>query len=115
IQAMLSEAEVGAEQLARFKEHVDLGDHLFVAGEVISSRRGELSIMATEWRLAAKAVRPLPNVYGELSEETRVRQRYLDLIVRDRARQTVRARAAVNASLRETFTGQGYLEVETPM
>jgi lysyl-tRNA synthetase class 2 len=115
IQAMLSEANVGAESLAQFKELVDLGDHLFVEGEIISSRRGELSIMADAWRIAAKAVRPLPNAYKELSEESRVRQRYLDLIVRDRARNTVRARAAVNASLRSTFTDQGYLEVETPM
>ncbi len=115
IQAMLSEANVGADSLAEFKELVDLGDHLFVEGEVISSRRGELSIMADAWRIAAKAVRPLPNVYKELSEETRVRQRYLDLVVRERARETVVARAAVNASLRSTFADNGYLEVETPM
>ncbi len=115
IQAMLSEANIGEESLAQFKELVDLGDHLSVAGEVISSRRGELSIMATSWQIASKAVRPLPNAYKELSEESRVRQRYLDLIVREQARNTVRARAAVNASLRSTFTEQGYLEVETPM
>ena len=115
IQAMLSEANVGAESLAEFKELVDLGDHLFVEGEVVSSRRGELSVMADAWRIAAKTVRPLPNLYRELGEETRVRQRYLDLVVRERARETVRARAAVNASLRSTFAANGYLEVETPM
>ncbi|WP_396642877.1 lysine--tRNA ligase [Microbacterium sp.] len=115
IQAMVSLAGVGEESLQRWKELVDLGDHVFVAGEVISSRRGELSIMVDEWQIAAKAILPLPNMYSELNEESRVRARYLDLIVRDQARQTVRARAAVNASLRETFTGHGFLEVETPM
>ena len=115
IQAMVSLAGVGEESLQRWKELVDLGDHVFVAGEVISSRRGELSIMVDEWQIAAKAILPLPNMYSELNEESRVRARYLDLIVRDQARQTVRARAAVNASLRETFAGHGFLEVETPM
>ncbi len=115
IQAMVSLAEVGEESLALWKELVDLGDHLFVSGEVISSRRGELSVLAQQWRITSKAILPLPNLHTDLSEETRVRQRYLDLIVREQARHVVRARAAVNASLRETFAANGYLEVETPM
>jgi lysyl-tRNA synthetase, class II len=115
IQAMVSLAVVGEESLQAWKELVDLGDHVFVAGEVVSSRRGELSIMVAEWSIAAKAVLPLPNVYAELSEEGRVRSRFLDLIVRDRARETVLARAKVNASLRSTFADRGFVEVETPM
>ncbi|WP_404430554.1 lysine--tRNA ligase [Microbacterium lacus] len=115
IQAMVSLASVGEESLQAWKDLVDLGDHVFVSGEVISSRRGELSIMVTEWQIAAKAILPLPNMYGELSEESRVRSRFLDLIVRDRARETVLARAKVNASLRETFTSHDFVEVETPM
>ena len=115
IQAMISLAEVGEESLARWKEFVDLGDHVFVHGQVISSRRGELSIMADDWAIASKAILPLPNAYADLSEESRVRSRYLDLIVREQARNTVRARAAVNASMRATFGSHDYLEVETPM
>ena len=115
IQAMVSLAGVGETSLSEFKELVDLGDHLFVSGEVISSRRGELSIMVTEWRIAAKTILPLPNMYSELGEEFRIRHRYLDLIVREQARSIVRSRAAVNASLRRTFEQHGYLEVETPM
>ena len=115
IQAMVSLAEVGEESLERWKDLVDLGDHLFVTGEVISSRRGELSILASQWAVASKAIRPLPNLHTELSDEARVRSRYLDLIVREQARTTVRARAAVNSSLRATFTEHEYLEVETPM
>ncbi|HJB64232.1 MAG TPA: lysine--tRNA ligase [Candidatus Microbacterium pullistercoris] len=115
IQAMVSLAKVGDDSLARWKELVDLGDHVFVSGEIISSRRGELSIMVEDWHMAAKAILPLPNLHTELSEESRVRQRYLDLLVRDQARATVRARATVMKSLRQTFDGAGFLEVETPM
>ncbi|MBK4348475.1 lysine--tRNA ligase [Lacisediminihabitans changchengi] len=115
IQAMISLAEVGEESLAAWKDLVDLGDHLFVTGEVISSRRGELSVMATDWKIASKAVRPLPNLHSELNEETRVRQRYLDLISREAARANVRSRALAVSSLRTTFANHGYIEVETPM
>jgi lysyl-tRNA synthetase class 2 len=115
LQAMVSLAEVGEESLEHWKELVDLGDHLFVSGEVISSRRGELSIMATSWKVAAKALLPLPNLHKELSEETRVRSRYLDLIVRDQARATVLTRATAVSSLRATFAALDFVEVETPM
>ena len=81
IQAMLSLDKVGEEQLELYKELVDLGDHLFVAGEVITSKRGELSILVSEWKMAAKTIRPLPNLHNELGEEFRVRHRYIDLIV----------------------------------
>jgi lysyl-tRNA synthetase, class II len=115
IQAMVSLGVVGDENLALWKELVDLGDHVFVSGEVLASRRGELSIMVAEWTIASKAILPLPNLHNELSEESRVRSRYLDLIVRDEARQTVITRAKTMASLRATFTGLDFLEVETPM
>jgi lysyl-tRNA synthetase class 2 len=123
LQAMLSLANVGEDRLAAFKADVDLGDHLFVRGRVVSSRRGELSVMADAWTLAAKSLRPLPNLYArgedgaaaELSEEVRVRQRYVDLIVRPAARDAVRMRAGVVRSLRDNFHRRGYLEVETPM
>jgi len=115
IQAMVSLAEVGEASLADWKDLVDLGDHVFVSGEVISSRRGELSVLVSQWKVAAKTLRPLPNLHVELSEETRVRARYLDLIAREGARKMVRDRSASVASLRKTFADHGYLEVETPM
>ena len=115
LQVMLSLAEVGEEQLARWKADVDLGDFVFVRGRVISSKRGELSVLAGEWQLAAKALRPMPNLYTELSEETRVRQRYADLTVREAARDMVRTRAAITRSLRETLHDDGYVEIETPV
>jgi lysyl-tRNA synthetase, class II len=115
LQAMISLASVGEDSLAAFKSDVDLGDQLFVHGQVITSRRGELSVLVDRWELTAKSIRPLPVAHKPLSEETRVRQRYVDLIVRPQARRTVELRAAVNRSLRETLNGNGFLEVETPM
>jgi lysyl-tRNA synthetase class 2 len=102
LQAMLSLSLVGEDELARWKSTVDLGDHVFVHGEVITSRRGELSVMADSWEMAAKAVRPLPVQHRELSEEMRVRQRYVDLIVRPQAREMVRNRALVLRTPRST-------------
>ncbi|GAA3431484.1 lysine--tRNA ligase [Kutzneria kofuensis] len=115
LQAMLSLAQVGEQALSDWKSTVDLGDHVFVHGEVITSRRGELSVMADEWRMAAKSVRPLPVAHKDLAEETRIRQRYVDLILRPQAMETVRTRAGVVRSLRESFHSRGFLEVETPM
>ncbi|MGZ4553303.1 MAG: lysine--tRNA ligase [Mycobacteriaceae bacterium] len=115
LQAMLSLAGVGEQALAAWKADVDLGDHVFVHGEVITSRRGELSVMADEWRMAAKSLRPLPVAHKELNEETRIRQRYVDLIVRPAARDMVRKRSTVMRELRRSLEDRGFLEVETPM
>ncbi|AXH89582.1 lysine--tRNA ligase [Micromonospora aurantiaca] len=115
VQAMLSLDRVGAERLGDWKHLVDLGDHVGVTGEVITSRRGELSVLAEEWAVTAKALRPLPVAHKPLSEESRVRQRYVDLVVRPQARQMVRTRATAVRSLRDTLHGQDFIEVETPM
>ncbi len=115
LQAMVSLAEVGEESLGRWKDLVDLGDHVFVTGEVVSSRRGELSVLVREWQIASKALLPLPTLHNELSEESRVRARYLDLITRNEAREVVIARSRAVSSLRNTFAERGFIEVETPM
>ena len=115
LQAMLSLDKVGAEALELWKRAVDLGDLVGITGEVITSRRGELSVLADSWTMTAKALRPLPVAHRPLSEETRVRQRYVDLIVRPQAREIVRARATAVRSLRESLFERNYLEVETPM
>lgn len=115
LQVMLSLAEIGPDRLADWKALVDLGDHVQVHGEVISSRRGELSVMADSWAMASKALRPLPTLHAGVNEETRVRQRYVDLMVREEARQMVRTRAAITRTLRETLNRHDYIEVETPI
>jgi lysyl-tRNA synthetase class 2 len=115
LQAMLSLDKVGERALTDWKQLVDLGDLVGVTGEVITSRRGELSVLAGAWTMSAKALRPLPVAHRPLSEETRVRQRYVDLIVRPQAREVLRTRATVVRSLRESLFRRNFLEVETPM
>jgi lysyl-tRNA synthetase class 2 len=115
LQAMISLANVGEDALAAWKSDVDLGDHVFISGEVITSKRGELSVLADDWRITAKSLRPLPVAHKELAEETRIRQRYVDLVLRPKARDMVRIRAAVLRSLRDSFHRRGFTEVETPM
>lgn len=129
LQVMLSQREVGKESLDEYKADVDLGDILFAYGRVISSKRGELSVLATgdedegvpSWALAAKALRPIPKVFEtatgsvELAEDTRVRRRYLDLMMRPAARDMVKQRAQVVRSLREFLHEKGFIEIETPM
>ncbi len=115
LQAMISLNGVGADALAAWKSDVDLGDFVFVHGEVISSRTGELSVMADSWSMAAKSLRPLPVAHKEMNEESRVRQRYVDLIVRPEAREMARTRVNVVRALRTALERRGFLEVETPM
>jgi lysyl-tRNA synthetase, class II len=115
LQAMISLDKVGEESLESWKSDVDLGDFVSVTGEIISSKRGELSVLANSWAMASKSLRPLPNEHKPMSEETRVRMRYVDLIVRPEAREYARLRPTVMRSLRETFHNEKFVEVETPM
>jgi lysyl-tRNA synthetase class 2 len=115
LQAMISLDKVGEESLESWKSDVDLGDFVSVTGEIISSKRGELSVLANSWQMASKSLRPLPNEHKPMSEETRVRMRYVDLIVRPEAREYARLRPTVMRSLRETFHNESFVEVETPM
>ena len=115
LQAMFSLDKIGQESIDSWKSDIDLGDIVSVTGEIITSKRGELSILANSWKLASKSLRPLPNDHKPMSEETRVRMRYVDLIVRPEARENARLRPAVMRSLRETFHNQEFIEVETPM
>jgi lysyl-tRNA synthetase class 2 len=115
LQAMFSLDKIGQESIDSWKSDIDLGDIVSVTGEIITSKRGELSILANSWMLASKSLRPLPNDHKPMSEETRVRMRYVDLIVRPEARSNARLRPQVMRSLRETFHNQNFIEVETPM
>ena len=116
IQVMISEDRVGPDELAAWKHDVDLGDHVGVEGEVISSRRGELSVLADRFAITAKALRPLPEKHRGLSDaESRVRQRYVDLIVNPGTRRMAEIRSTVIRSLREELHARGFLEVETPV
>lgn len=116
IQVMLSLAEVGQESLDHWKQFVDLGDQVGVVGEVIASKRGELSVLAHEWVMTSKCLVPLPDKHKGLADaEARVRQRYVDLIVNDSSREMLELRSRVVRSVRESLWRRGFLEVETPM
>jgi lysyl-tRNA synthetase class 2 len=116
IQVMISQDRVGEPALAAWKSEVDLGDHIGVEGEVITSRSGELSVLADSYAITAKALRPLPEKHAGLSDpEARVRQRYLDLIINPDARRMAELRATVTRSLREELHARGFLEAETPV
>jgi lysyl-tRNA synthetase class 2 len=116
IQVMISLARVGEDALTAWKRDVDLGDHIGVTGEVITSRSGELSVLADSFAITAKSLRPLPEKHAGLTDpETRVRQRYVDLIVNPQARRLAEMRSAVVQSVRSTLISRGFLEVETPV
>ncbi|GAB3594333.1 lysine--tRNA ligase [Corynebacterium faecale] len=115
VQAMLSLAAVGEESLAAWKAEVDMGDIVSVRGRVIASKRGELSVMADSWHMASKSLRPLPVAFADMSEDTRVRHRYTDLIMREQARNNALTRIKVMRALRHYLEDQDFLEVETPM
>jgi lysyl-tRNA synthetase, class II len=116
IQVMISADRVGEDRLADWKRDVDLGDHVGVEGEVITSRSGELSVLADTFAITAKALRPLPEKHHGLTDpESRVRQRYVDLIVNPRARRIAEIRAAATRAVREELHDRGFLEVETPV
>ncbi len=107
--------DMSEEAWARIGE-LDLGDIVGVAGRVVRTKRGQLSIAPDEVTLLAKAVRPLPEKFHGLSDkETRYRQRYVDLIVNEDVRETFRKRSAILSAFRRYMESDGYMEVETPI
>jgi lysyl-tRNA synthetase class 2 len=94
----------------------DLGDIIGARGKLFKTKTGELSIHCTELRLLTKALRPLPDKFhGLADQETRYRQRYLDLIANDESRKTFQIRSQIMAEIRNFMVGNGFMEVETPM
>ena len=116
LQVMVSADVVGAEAHALWCHDLDLGDHLGVTGEVMTTQHGELSISAESLQITSKSVRPLPDKHKGLTDpEARVRQRYVDLIVRPEARDVARLRSTVVRSVRDSLHARGFMEVETPI
>jgi lysyl-tRNA synthetase, class II len=97
-------------------EHLDTGDWVGAAGEVMASKKGELSVKPATLTLLGKSLRPLPDKHKGLTDtEQRYRQRELDLVVNDDTRRVFDIRARAVAALRAEMTDRGYVEVETPM
>src|SRR5499427_3423344 len=115
IQIFCHKDHLAADQLALVRL-LDIGDLIGVDGLVRRTPRGELTVNATEVTLLAKSLRPLPEKYHGLADiELRYRQRYLDLIMNQDSRETLRRRSRVVAAMRSFLLARGYLEVETPM
>ena len=116
LQVMISLDRTGQDGLAAWKANVDLGDQVGITGEVITSRSGELSVLADSFAITAKSLRPLPDKHAGLTDpQARVRMRYVDLIVNPEARQFAELRAAVTRAIREELHSQGFIEAETPV
>jgi lysyl-tRNA synthetase, class II len=116
IQVMIRADKVGADALAAWKRDVDLGDHVGVTGEVITSRSGELSVLADSFAITAKSLRPLPEKHKGLTDpESRVRQRYLDLLINPRSREIAEMRSRIVQSIRSALASRDFMEVETPI
>lgn len=115
IQLLLRSDALGEEKYREFSE-TDLGDWIGATGEVIRSRRGELSIAVASFELLSKSLRPLPEKWHGLKDrEQRYRQRYLDLVMNEEARRVLEARATLIRAIRDYMDEKGFMEVETPM
>jgi lysyl-tRNA synthetase class 2 len=113
---LLVQAERASAMAATVVEHLDLGDWIGTEGEVVTSRRGELSLDVTEAWLLAKALRPLPDLHHGLADaETRLRHREVDLIANPETKRVFDTRIRVVAALRQQLQNEGFVEVETPV
>ncbi|MFQ5913727.1 MAG: lysine--tRNA ligase [Nitrospinota bacterium] len=115
IQVVAEKNHLG-EAAYEFLQELDIGDFVGVKGEITKTKRGELSIRASEVALLSKSLRPLPEKWHGLQDvEIRHRQRYLDLMVNPEVRQVFTRRARTVQALRDRLNARGFLEVETPM
>jgi lysyl-tRNA synthetase class 2 len=116
LQVYLRQDDLGDQAYATFGELVDEGDYVGVAGTVMRTRKGELSVQAKELVFLSKALLPPPAKWHGLSDvEARYRQRYLDLMANPEVRRTFVRRSAMVAEIRRFMDARGYIEVETPM
>jgi len=116
IQVVLQKDETSSQMLEFFKRYIDTGDIIGVRGEVIRTKRGELSVLAKKVEILAKAIRPLPEKWHGLQDkEERYRKRYLDLIMNPEVKDVFIKRTKIIDAIREFLNARGFLEVETPI
>jgi len=107
-----------AQVTERFEDftNLNLGDWIGATGEVMKTRKGELSVKVREWVLLAPTRRPFPDKWHGISDvDTRYRQRYVDLWVTEEARRAFEARSKTLSVMRRSLDGRGFVEVETPV
>lgn len=114
-QAYLQKNILGPDTYALFKK-LDIGDFIGLKGPIFQTRTGEWTILVNEFRLLSKSVRPLPEKFHGIKDpEKRYRQRYLDLIMNNHARDIFITRSNIVGTMRKFFEEKGFMEVETPM
>jgi lysyl-tRNA synthetase class 2 len=115
IQIYFRKNDLGAERYRVVQKLLDIGDWIGVAGTLFRTRTGELTVHARDFTFLAKALRPLPEKYHDMSLELRSRRRYLDLAMNLESRERFRTRAEILAETRRFLSDEGFLEVETPV
>jgi len=116
LQVMLERTELGPDQHELARRSIDLGDFISATGQIVTSRRGELSVLARHWQMAAKCLHPLPDAHAGFADpDARVRQRHVDLIVNPEAMDALVKRSVAVREIRQAFGRRDFLEVETPM
>jgi len=116
IQIYVQKKVLTDEKFDRFKHLIDLGDIVGITGKLFTTHAGELTVRVEDFTLLSKAIQPLPKEwFGIKDAETRVRQRYLDLWMNDKVRETFRLRSRIVSEVRKFLDGRGFMEVETPM
>jgi len=114
IQAYLRRQDITPEDYELFK-NLDIGDIVGLRGRVFRTRSGELTLLVNGLELVTKSLLPLPEKYHEINVETKYRQRYLDLVMNERAREVFVKRSRLVSLVRSFFTSRAFMEVETPM
>ena len=116
IQLMFRKDTVGAENYARLLKDFDLGDFISAEGEIVRTKTGEITLQVTVFELLAKTLSPLPEKWHGLKDvETRYRQRYLDLLSNEQAREIFGKRSKIVTAMRKYLDEHGFIEVETPV
>lgn len=116
IQGLIKEDKVGEHGYQFFIDHFDIGDFVEIKGTLIETKRGEKTIEATDYKMLAKSLLPLPEKWhGLQDEEEKLRKRYLDILFNPEVKEMIRKRAMFWNSMREFLIERGFMEVETPV
>jgi lysyl-tRNA synthetase class 2 len=114
-QAMLKKGEMSAADFELFSQTIDIGDFVEFAGNLFLTKRKEKTLLAKNWRMVGKSLRPLPEKWHGLQDiEERFRRRYLDSLMNEEVKERFVVRGRIISLLREILDKKGFLEVETP-
>jgi lysyl-tRNA synthetase class 2 len=115
VQAYFRKDDLGEERFHRIQKLIDIGDWVGVEGTLFRTRTDEMSIKVEDFTFLAKAIRPLPEKFHDMSLENKSRRRYLDLAMNVDSRERFKKRSAIIAAIRQFFAEEEFLEVETPV